>query len=61
MKSVDIDGSRYQPGRRIVNDDVGGLTPEIGLSLCVDGDLIIGHGGWKIADDLIFRDGRHMA
>ena len=64
MKFVDIDGSRYQLGRRIVNVGVGGFTPEIGLRSCVDGDrLVIGHGGWKIASDLAFKDGsggRHM-
>jgi len=58
MKSVDIDGSRYQAGRSIVSVDVGGFTPEIGFRWCVDGDrLVIGHSGWKIASDLVFRDG----
>lgn len=45
-------------GRRIVNVDVRGMTPEIGLRSCVDGDrLVIGHGNWKIARLLVFRDG----
>ena len=64
MKFVDVDGSRYQAGRRIVSVAVGWFTPEIGLGSCVDGDrLVIEHGGWKIARDLAFRDGsggRHM-
>ena len=64
MKFVDIDRSRYQDGRHIVSVDVGGFTPEIGLGSCVDDDrLVIGHGGWKIARDLVFKDGsvgRHI-
>ena len=55
---MDVDGSRYQAGRRIVNVGVRGFTPEIGLRSCVDGDwLIIDQGGCKIARDLVFRDG----
>ena len=55
---MDIDGSRYQAGRRIVIVDVRGFTPETGRRLRVDDDrLIICNDGWKIARDLIFRDG----
>lgn len=58
MKFVDVDGSGYQAGWRIVNIGVRGFTPEIGLRSCIDGDrLVIDQGGWKIARDLVFRDG----
>ena len=61
MEFMDIDGSGYQAGRRIVNVGVGGFTPEIGFRSCVDDDrLVIGDGGWKIARDLVYRDGSGM-
>ena len=63
MKSVDIDRGRYQEGRCIADVSDRGFAPEIGPRSSVDSDLVIGHGGWKVARDLVFRngsDGRHM-
>jgi hypothetical protein len=64
MEFVDVDRGRYQEGRCIADVGVWGFAPEIGPRSSVDGDrLLIGHGGWKSARDLVFRygsDGRHM-
>jgi len=61
MKFLDVDWGRYQEGRCIADVSVWGFAPEIGPRSGTDSDrLVIGHGGWKIARDLVFRDGRHM-
>ena len=65
MKSVDVDRGRYQEGWCIVDISDRGFAPEIGARPGVDSDrLVIGHGRWKIARDLVFirdgSDGRHM-
>ena len=58
MKFVDVDGSRYQVVRHIVNVSVGWFMLEIGVRSCIDSDwLVIEMGSWKITRDLVFRDG----
>lgn len=57
MKFVDVDRSRYQEGRCIVDISVCAVAPEIGSRSGVECDwLVIGHGSWKIAGNLVFRD-----
>lgn len=64
MEFVDIDRTRYQHGRCIVDISVRGFAPEIGLRSGADGDrLVISHGGWQIVRTLVLGDGsgrRHM-
>ena len=61
---MDVDRVRYQEGRCIADVSGRGFAPEIGPRPGVDSDrLVIGNGGWKIARDLVFRDGsegRHV-